>query len=320
MTYKVFISYSRKDSRIADRICEELDKAGITYFIDREAIKGSVDFPDVISQAIGESELFLFLASRNSYQSVFTNKEIVYAVNNCPNSAILPYIIDDSALPKNLEFLLSDVNWITIKDFPIESGLVPHVTAVLDDPKILYNSKGLKRRKISRVFTVFLPIVTVIATLALVPSIVDRHRKMKADAAADKDKKEYLATIAKSDSLVRVVWQLRSMDDPEATVLKEIECLKKAYELLGTSAEISKAYSNSSYSSLFIPDMVAPRKVSLTSNLDSIFVYWKDLAQDSYRLYKSGIAEERDYAVKFIGYALDAKPDKNLQALRQQLR
>lgn len=74
MTYKVFISYSRKDSRIADRICEELDKAGITYFIDREAIKGSVDFPDVISQAIGESELFLFLASRNSYQSVFTNK------------------------------------------------------------------------------------------------------------------------------------------------------------------------------------------------------------------------------------------------------
>lgn len=49
MTYKVFISYSRKDSRIADRICEELDKAGITYFIDREAIKGSVDFPDVIS-------------------------------------------------------------------------------------------------------------------------------------------------------------------------------------------------------------------------------------------------------------------------------
>lgn len=88
MTYKVFISYSRKDSRIADRICEELDKAGITYFIDREAIKGSVDFPDVISQAIGESELFLFLASRNSYQSVFTNKEIVYAVNNCPNSAM----------------------------------------------------------------------------------------------------------------------------------------------------------------------------------------------------------------------------------------
>lgn len=76
MTYKVFISYSRKDSRIADRICEELDKAGITYFIDREAIKGSEDFPDVISQAIGESELFLFLASRNSYQSVFTNKRL----------------------------------------------------------------------------------------------------------------------------------------------------------------------------------------------------------------------------------------------------
>lgn len=45
MTYKVFISYSRKDGRIADRICEELDKAGITYFIDREAIKAQWIFP-----------------------------------------------------------------------------------------------------------------------------------------------------------------------------------------------------------------------------------------------------------------------------------
>ena len=320
MTYKVFISYSRKDSGVADRICEELDKAGITYFIDRESIKGSEDFPEMISHAIRESELFLFLASRNSYQSTFTNKEIVYAVNNCPNSAILPYIIDDSDLPNNIEFLLSDVNWITMKDFPIESGLVPQITAVLNDPKILYNSKGLKRRKISWIFTVFLPIVTVIAILALVPSIVDRHRKMKADAAADKDKKEYLATVAKSDSLVRVFRRFQSMDDPEATVNDEIECLKKAGELLGASAKISKNYSNTSYSSLYIPDLVAPRKASLTSCLDSIFTYWKELAQDSYRLYRSGITEEKDYALKFINYALEAKPDKSLEALRQQLQ
>lgn len=30
--YDVFISYSRKDTKIADIICEAFDKAGITYF------------------------------------------------------------------------------------------------------------------------------------------------------------------------------------------------------------------------------------------------------------------------------------------------
>ena len=37
--YDVFISYSRKDSAIADEICKAFDQVGITYFIDREEIK-----------------------------------------------------------------------------------------------------------------------------------------------------------------------------------------------------------------------------------------------------------------------------------------
>ena len=37
--YDVFISYSRKDSAIADEIRKAFDQVGITYFIDREEIK-----------------------------------------------------------------------------------------------------------------------------------------------------------------------------------------------------------------------------------------------------------------------------------------
>ena len=32
MKYDVFISYSRKDTNIANRICQALDKANINYF------------------------------------------------------------------------------------------------------------------------------------------------------------------------------------------------------------------------------------------------------------------------------------------------
>ena len=38
MKHDIFISYSRKDTAIAERICAAFDKAGITYFIDRLGI------------------------------------------------------------------------------------------------------------------------------------------------------------------------------------------------------------------------------------------------------------------------------------------
>lgn len=48
----VFISYSRKDTPVADRICRALDSAGISYFIDRQGIGGGREFPELLAQAI----------------------------------------------------------------------------------------------------------------------------------------------------------------------------------------------------------------------------------------------------------------------------
>ncbi|MCH5174570.1 MAG: toll/interleukin-1 receptor domain-containing protein [Prevotellaceae bacterium] len=38
MNYDVFISYSRKDTEVAEKICFALDKYGISYFIDRKVL------------------------------------------------------------------------------------------------------------------------------------------------------------------------------------------------------------------------------------------------------------------------------------------
>lgn len=46
--YDVFISYSRKDSAMADRICQVLDQHQISYFIDRERIGGGLRYAKVI--------------------------------------------------------------------------------------------------------------------------------------------------------------------------------------------------------------------------------------------------------------------------------
>lgn len=127
----IFISYSRKDTPIADRICGAFDKAGITYFIDRQGIGGGMEFPKVLAEAILSCKIFLYLGSENSYKSRFTNSEVTYAFNKKPKEQILPYIIDGSSLPTELEFVFSCINIRNIKEHPIETTLVQDVLEML---------------------------------------------------------------------------------------------------------------------------------------------------------------------------------------------
>lgn len=130
MKHDVFISYSRKDTAVADEITRALDAAGISYFIDRQGISGGMEFPVALAHAIVESRVFLFLASRNAYVSKFTNNEITFAFNKKEKNCILPYIIDDSQLPLEMEFVFAGINWRTRYEHPIDT-LVSDLCALL---------------------------------------------------------------------------------------------------------------------------------------------------------------------------------------------
>lgn len=131
MQYDVFISYSRKDTAMADRITAAFDRAGIRYFIDRQGIGGGFEFPVVLAEAILESQVILFLGSKNSYESKFTNAELTFAFNEKPKNSILPYIIDGSTMPPALRFVFSSINWRTLESHPIEPALVDDVLNML---------------------------------------------------------------------------------------------------------------------------------------------------------------------------------------------
>lgn len=134
--YDVFISYSRKDTETANKITQAFDQAGITYFIDRQGIGGGMEFPAVLAKAIRESKVFLFLASKNSYESKFTQSEIVYAFNKKEKHDIIPYIIDGSTLPDELEFTFSSINWRRIEQHPVETTLVNDILHKLGRPTV----------------------------------------------------------------------------------------------------------------------------------------------------------------------------------------
>lgn len=134
MEKDIFISYSRKDTAVADRICKALDSAGITYFIDRQGIAGGMEFPELLAQAIVDCKIFLFIASSNSYASDYTRNEITFAFNR--KRKMLPYIIDGSTLPLALEFTFSRINWRTIEEHPVETVLVNDLLTLLGRPTL----------------------------------------------------------------------------------------------------------------------------------------------------------------------------------------
>ncbi len=134
--YDIFISYSRKDTAIADQICAALDSVGITYFIDRQGIGGGFEFPAVLAENIVNSKLFLLLASKNSYESKFTMSEIVFAFNKKPKNAIMPYIIDNSSLPISLEFVFAGINWRNMTEHPIDPTLVDDLLRMLGRKRV----------------------------------------------------------------------------------------------------------------------------------------------------------------------------------------
>ena len=141
--YDVFISYSRKDTEVADKICQAFNDANISYFIDRQGIGAGMEFPAVLAKAIKESKVFLFLASKNSYDSKFTQSEIVYAFNKKQKQNIIPYIIDSSTMPDELEFTFSAINWRRMDEHPIETVLVGDVFSIVGKQRKLSEENNL---------------------------------------------------------------------------------------------------------------------------------------------------------------------------------
>ena len=133
--FDVFISYSRLDETIADEICAALDRANISYFIDRQDIGIGHPFA-VIAKAIKECTIFLYLGSRNAYSSKYAPKEVNFAIMNKPKNTILPYLIDDTPMPDELELLLCDYNWRTKREHPVESVLINDLLRILGRDRV----------------------------------------------------------------------------------------------------------------------------------------------------------------------------------------
>lgn len=136
--YDVFISYSRKDSIIANEIYQLFERKNISCFIDKELIRGGDDFAKKITDAILSSRIFLFLASKNSYKSRFSINEVKFFTDRISRDkdlerdrVFIPYMIDDSPIPNELDYMIGTTNRLNIHEHPIDGILVRNILEIL---------------------------------------------------------------------------------------------------------------------------------------------------------------------------------------------
>jgi formylglycine-generating enzyme required for sulfatase activity len=79
---KIFISYSRKDSEIAERVYKDLKNEGFAPWLDTESLLPGQNWKMMISKEMKESSFFLALLSSDSLgKRGYVNKELKFALD-----------------------------------------------------------------------------------------------------------------------------------------------------------------------------------------------------------------------------------------------
>lgn len=327
MEYDVFISYSRKDTEIADKIHKVLETEGIKCFIDRAGISGGADFPTVLSKAITESKLMLFIASENSYKSEYTLKELTFAVSNKGSNFIFPLIVDNSTLPKNLEFLLCNINWRVLSpSYRVDVELLNDIQTKLKDPHAGETLKQQERRSMKKLMYfvyAFVALLLVGFSIILVRNWKERKEQQLTEKQAITDSRlcsqlcrEARVQIARADSL-------RDCRNELGTLSAEVSCLEKADSLLSKADSLRVFYQEKpAYAYLFQSASPATLASSVKRRLDSMFYHWNNTAIEmygEYELFNDDI--NREVAARYVDYALRIRPDdKSLLTIKESLK
>ena len=100
----VFISYSSKETSLAEQTKRVLEKNGISCWLSTESIPGGADYVDDILNAISNCRVVVLLLSSYSQESPWVKREIDTAISE--GKIIIPLHVDNSEVEKSFDFLL----------------------------------------------------------------------------------------------------------------------------------------------------------------------------------------------------------------------
>jgi hypothetical protein len=110
----LFVSYSRRDSAIVDRLVDKLAAARIQTWIDRGGIIGGTTWTESLVDAIRGATAVLVAISPDAVDSIDVGKEIAVAVD--AKRPLLPVLVRPTTDLKRLAYHLTSVQRIDLVD------------------------------------------------------------------------------------------------------------------------------------------------------------------------------------------------------------
>ncbi len=139
--YQVFISYSSKDKKLADNLCNQLELNGINCWIAPRDVRIGA-YATSILKGIEKSKVFLLIFSKHSNYSEHVLREIDYASSH--KVKIIPINIDETTPTDAMKYYLNMIHWLDIKDCQKPSNIKKILQAIHSSLEFKYSEKTYK--------------------------------------------------------------------------------------------------------------------------------------------------------------------------------
>jgi hypothetical protein len=124
----VFVSYASQDAAVANSIVESLEAQGLKCWMAPRDVKPGAQYADAIVRAINEAKAVVLVMSGSAVDSAHVAREIERAASK--RKPIIPFRIDTAALNPELEYFLSNSQWIDVPMLGMSAALAKLKEAV----------------------------------------------------------------------------------------------------------------------------------------------------------------------------------------------
>ncbi len=135
MSHDVFLSYSRKDQRVAEAVRAALERRRLRVWIDK-SISGGTDWAGAIVGALNTSRVMVLIFSRNANSSPNVRREVERAVSK--GLTLIPFRIENVEPSDAFELFLSLPQWIDAYAGPPEK----HLDRLCDEVRAALDARG----------------------------------------------------------------------------------------------------------------------------------------------------------------------------------
>ena len=120
-SHDVFISYASQDAAVANSIVANLEQHGLNCWIAPRDVKPGAQYADAIVRAINEAKAVVLVMSGSAVGSSHVGREVERAASK--GKPIIPFRIDNAALNPELEYFLSNSQWIDVPKLGMAAAL-----------------------------------------------------------------------------------------------------------------------------------------------------------------------------------------------------